>query len=99
MAMKKNLAIAVMLIVVAGLLAGGRAAAEETNNLIITSFQDGYVTWTNVNSNLYYTVEYKPNLPGTNTPWDGSYRALQDVKSAAATITAPVGVYYRVVGS
>ena len=97
--MKSKLGITVMLMVAAGLLVVGRATAEETNNLIITSFQNGYVTWTNVNSNLYYTVEYKPNLLGTNTPWDGSYRALQDVKSSEATITAPVGVFYRVVGS
>ncbi len=97
--MKNNSAIAVMLIMAAGALGSLLAMADETNNLVVTAFQNGYVTWTNVNSNLYYTVECKPNLPGTNTPWDGSYRALQDVKSSQAVLTAPVGVYYRVVGS
>jgi hypothetical protein len=67
--------------------------------LTITSFQNGYVSWNNVDSNLYYTVEYRPNLSESNLTWDGSYRACQDVKSTNAIITVPVGVFYRVVGS
>jgi hypothetical protein len=78
-----------------GLLVG-RASAQE---LTITSFDKGYVSWTNINSNLYYTVEYRPNLSETNLAWDGSHHVSQDVKSTNAIITVPVGVFYRVVGS
>ncbi len=81
------------------LLGGSLTAVQAANELIIASFQDGYLSWTNGNTNLYYTVEYKPNLADTNLVWDGSYRAAQDLKSSAASITAPVGVYYQVVGS
>jgi len=81
------------------ILVSGLATAQATNELIITSFQDGYLSWTNGNSNLYYTVEYKPNLNETNLAWNGSYRVSQDVRSSSNNITVPVGVYYQVVGS
>jgi len=68
-------------------------------DLTITSFNNGYVSWNNVDSNLYYTVEYRPNLSDTNLAWDGSYRACQDVQSTNAIVTVPVGFFYRVVGS
>jgi hypothetical protein len=79
----------------AGLWVGGRAHAQEP---IIASFQDGFVSWSNIDSNLFYTVEYLPNLKGSNH-WDGSYRTSQDIQSSDDTITVPVGVFYRVVGS
>lgn len=84
-------------VVLAGmLLAAGKASAQE---LTITSFKNGYLSWTNVNPNLYYTVEYRPNLSDTNLTWDGSHRVSQDVKSTNAIITVPMGLFYRVVGS
>ncbi|MEI7436613.1 MAG: DUF1566 domain-containing protein [bacterium] len=95
--MNKKLIISAILVAMVGLLAGRATAQEE--NFVISSFQDGYVTWSNVNPNLYYTVESKPNLNGTNIVWDGSNRVSQDVKTTDATITVPVGVFYRVVGS
>lgn len=82
-------------ILAAWLLAGGWAHAQDP---VVASFQDGYLTWTNVDPSLYYTVESRPNLTGSND-WDGSYRAAQDIQSSEDTITAPVGVFYRVVGS
>lgn len=88
--MRKRLGIGSILF--AGLLVG----AQE---LTITSFRNGYVSWVNIDSNLYYTVEYKPNLSETNPAWDGSHRVSQDVKSTNAIITVPVGCFYRVVGS
>ena len=74
------------------------APSAMAQELTITSFQNGYVSWNNVDSNLYYTVEYKPNLT-TNLAWDGSHHVSQDVKSTNAIITVPVGMFYRVVGS
>lgn len=73
------------------------SAAEETN-LAITSFSDGLLTWTNVNPNLYYTVEWRPSLTGTND-WSGSYRGSQDLRSTNEFVTVPVPIFYRIVGT
>ncbi|MEI6150342.1 MAG: DUF1566 domain-containing protein [bacterium] len=78
------------------LLGSGLVTAQE---LTITSFKDGYLSWTNINPNLYYTIEYKPNLSETSPAWDGSHRVSQDVKSTNAIISVPAGCFYRVVGS
>ncbi len=90
---RKRLSVAVLF---AELLVVGPASAQE---LAITSFKNGYVSWNNVDSNLYYTVEYRPNLSETNLAWDGSHRVSQDVKSTNAVISVPIGMFYRVVGS
>jgi hypothetical protein len=74
----------------------GTARAED--DLVITSFRDGSLSWTNVNPALYYTVEYRPSLAGTND-WTGDYRSVIDTQSSKDIITVPVGVFYRVVGS
>jgi hypothetical protein len=63
----------------------------------ITAIQGGILTFTNGNTNLYYTIEYRPNLTGAEE-WDGSYRGLRDIKTSASTVSVPVGVFYRVSG-
>jgi hypothetical protein len=85
-----------LVVLAAGLLVASRTSAQE---LTIASFKNGYVSWNNVDSNLYYTVEHRPNLSETNLGWDGSYRTCQDIKSTNDIITVPVGMFYRVVGS
>lgn len=64
----------------------------------ITAFDNGYLSFTNGNTALYYRVEFRPNLTGPEE-WDGTYEGLKNIKTNAATVTVPVGVYYRVVGS
>ena len=64
----------------------------------IRSFSNGQITWTNVNPNLYYTVEWKPTLTGTNS-WTGSFRNLQDLQSSASIVTSTVPAFFRIVGS
>ena len=64
----------------------------------ISSFSNGQITWTNVNPNLYYTVEWKPTLTGTNS-WTGSFRNLQDLQSSASIVTSTVPAFFRIVGS
>ena len=54
-----------LMVVAACLLITTRAALADTN-LKITAFGGGYLTWTNVNSNLYYSVQWLPSLAGTN---------------------------------
>ncbi len=73
---------------------GARMAAAQD----ITASKDGYLTFTNANPALYYRVEFKPNLTGAEA-WDGAYEGLKNIRTNAATVTVPVGVHYRVVGS
>ncbi len=40
------------------LLVGSLAMAQAADELVIASFQDGCLSWTNVNSNLYYTEPF-----------------------------------------
>ncbi len=64
----------------------------------ITQFKDGYLTFTNENPALYYRVEFKPNLTGSEQ-WDGDHSGWKNIQTNATTVTVPVGVFYRVVGS
>jgi hypothetical protein len=71
--------------------------AQAATNLHITAFSNGILTWTNVDTSLFYTVEWKQSLTATNS-WLGGYTSLQDVKSTSDTISATVPVFYRVWG-
>lgn len=75
------------------MLGGGRAGAQD-----ITAFQNGYLTFTNGNSALYYRVEFRPNLAGPEV-WDGTHKGLRNIQTNTPTVTVPVGVFYRIVGS
>ncbi|MBP7829619.1 MAG: DUF1566 domain-containing protein [Kiritimatiellae bacterium] len=79
-------------IVLASLLWGATAAAQT-----ITSFTNGYLTFENPDPNLYYRVEYRPNLSGTDE-WDGLYQRLRNIKTTDPFVCVPVGVMYRVAG-
>ena len=60
-----------LLAVTSAIIAASTALVEAQTNLIISTFENGEVTWTNVDSNLYYTVEWQPGLDGT-APWMGA---------------------------
>lgn len=62
----------------------------------IVEFSNGSITWTNLDTNLYYTVEWCPGLD-TNA-WTGSYSGLQNVRSTQGVIRLPVPMFFRVVG-
>jgi len=79
-------------LVVGALLAGNSLAQD------ITAFKDGYLTFTNTNPALYYRVEFRPNLNGPEA-WDGSYNGLKNIHTTNTSVTVPVGVFYRAVGS
>ena len=64
----------------------------------ITDLQNGYVSWTNANTNRYYTLECSSALTN-GSPWDGAYRGWQDLRSTASVFTVPIGRFYRVVAS
>ncbi|MDF7823028.1 hypothetical protein P4B35_03315 [Pontiellaceae bacterium B12227] len=72
--------------------------ANGSTNLVISDFSKGMLTWTNVNPDLYYTVQWRPSLTGSND-WTGSFRGLQDLQSTGNILTAPVPMFYRVVGT
>ena len=68
-----------------------------SEDLVISDFTNGHIDWSNANKALYYTVEYKSDLTETDS-WTASYNQLQDIQSTQAVISAPVGVFYRVIG-
>ena len=67
------------------------------SDITITDFRAGSLSWTNVDTNLYYTVEFLPNLTDALN-WQGNYRGLQDIQSTEDVISVPIGVFWRVVG-
>ncbi len=81
---------------VAVLLVGWRACAE--TNITIRSFANGQVTWENVDTGLFYTVEWRASLAGS-AAWTNGYQALRDIQSANPTVTSSVPVFYRVCGT
>ncbi len=76
--------------VIALALCASVAAGQE-----ITGFSNGHLTFLNADTNLYYRIEFRPNLtdPGE---WQASLPG--NIKSADAEVTVPVGVFYRVAG-
>lgn len=83
---------------VVGIVACWVWSASAGTNLAITSFQGGYLTWTNVDSDLFYTVEWQPCLNGTDE-WVNTYSQLRDIRSTNSSVTRPVPVFMRVVGN
>ena len=74
-------------------------APPTETNVVITSFHgNGQLTWINSDTNLFYRIEWAPSL-GDTSLWNASYSALLDLQSPNATVTAPVPMFYRVVGS
>jgi hypothetical protein len=75
---------------------GGPAATAQ--NPEFTDLQNGYATWTNANTNLYYTLEHSSAMTN-GSPWDGACREWQDLRSTSNVFTVPMGRFYRVVAS
>ncbi|MBT3192122.1 MAG: hypothetical protein HN341_06165, partial [Verrucomicrobia bacterium] len=56
-------------------------AAHAETNLVITSFEhNGQLTWSNVNPNLHYRLEWANTLVNSNS-WQIDYTPLIDVSS------------------
>ena len=84
-----------LLAVLLGAGGGPFAAAQDPE---LTDLQNGYVTWTNANTNRYYTLEHSPAVTN-GSPWDGAGREWQDLRSTSSVFTVPIGRFYRVVAS
>jgi hypothetical protein len=84
--------------ILAGVLCawGGPAATAQTPE--VADLQNGYVSWSNANTNLYYTLEHSSALTN-GSPWDGACREWQDLRSTSNIFTVPIGRFYRVVAS
>ena len=82
----------------AGVLCAWGGPAARAQNPDIMELQNGYVTWINANTNLYYTLEHSSALTN-GSPWDGACREWQDLRSTAGVFTVPIGRFYRVVAS
>ena len=72
-------------------------ATPAQTNVTITSFEGGNIVWTNVDTNLNYSLEWLSELQGSNA-WRRSYDSLTDIHSTASTISAEIPFFYRVVG-
>ena len=86
------------LLIAAGVLCAWSGPRATAQNPEITDLQNGYVTWTNANTNLYYTLEHSSALTN-GSPWDGACREWQDLRSPAGVFKVPIGRFYRVVAS
>lgn len=65
----------------------------------ITAFyENGELTWTNSNTNLFYQIQWAGSLTGTGV-WQSSYSTMQDIRSTNASVTTKVPMFYRVQGS
>lgn len=82
----------------ASLLCLGIDPLASAQNPEMTDLQNGYVTWTNANTNLYYSLEHSSAITN-GSPWDGACREWQDLRSTSSVFTVPLGRFYRVVAS
>jgi hypothetical protein len=78
-------------------LAGILFLPQSRGEVEITSFTgDGVITWTQgTNTISSYTVEWASSLDG---PWSNSWDSLADIAPTNTQMSAPVPLYYRVVG-
>jgi hypothetical protein len=84
--------------ILAGILCAWSGPAAKAQNPEIADLQNGYVSWSNANTNLYYTLEHSSALTN-GSPWDGACREWQDLRSTSGVFTVPIGRFYRVVAS
>ena len=84
--------------ILAGVLCVWGGPAATAQNPDIMELQNGYASWINANTNLYYTLEHSSALTN-GSPWDGACREWQDLRSTAGVFTVPIGRFYRVVAS
>ncbi len=64
----------------------------------IVSQEGGYLTWTNIRPDRYYTIQYRPDLDGEPGAEDWHEpTAMQNLRSDEDTLTVPIGRFFRVV--
>ncbi len=95
--MKKRIHLRALFAMLSAAILVGVPFAWAEDDITITEFRNGYITFTNANPNLYYRVEFKPNLTDP-VDWDGSFEDLRNIESSDEEVTVPVGVFYRVRG-
>lgn len=72
----------------------GRAQSPD-----IVGFQgNGALTWTNIDTNLFYRVEWASSLTAP-VGWHSDYFAMIDIRSSDSIVTASVPMFYRVCAS
>lgn len=74
------------------------STAMSETNIVITAFNKGVLTWSNVDTQLYYNVQWKCSLDASNE-WSSVYRGCQDLQSTSDCITVPVPMFYRICGT
>lgn len=74
-----------------------RLVYAQPDILIESLDENGVITWQNINTALYYRVQWTTTPENENT-WHDDYTPLIDVTSTGATVTAPMPRYFRVVG-
>lgn len=57
--------------------------------------RDGVLSWTNITSNLWYTVQWASSPVGSNA-WHTNYASLADIQSTSSVIAVDVPAFFRV---
>ena len=73
------------------------SAVSETNPTI-TSFNHGILEWKNVDTQLYYNVQWKCSLSSSND-WTSRFRGCQDIRSTNDTLAVAIPMFYRISGT
>ncbi len=89
--MRKSLMAGAVALLVAGLI--GSAQAQEPPDILHAG--GGQITWTNVNPDLYYTVQWRSSLTGGE--WRSVYKDFRDLQSDEGTLTQSIPVFFRIV--
>ncbi len=61
----------------------------------IVSFNNGYLSWEDTNTNVNYSVERQSSI--TNPQWSSDSRSLEQFAATGGVITAEVPMFYRVI--
>ena len=79
------------------LVAGGLIAENAlSQSPVITSFhENGSMTWTNSDTNLFCQIEWAASLAGSNV-WHSGYSSLSDIQPSNGSTTVSVPMFYRV---
>ena len=65
----------------------------------VTSFhENGKLTWTNSDTNLFYRIEWSSALTASNG-WNSNYISLTDIRASASVVTSSLPMFYRICGS
>ncbi len=73
-------------------------SARADTGMVAFAEHNGCIAWENINTDLFYALEWRSSMRDSNA-WERSYASLQQIHSAAPTVTVYVPLFYRVVSA